>query len=40
MTYEDFKDLPRWTASDKVLHDKVFDIAKNPGELFEKGLKE
>ena len=30
MAYGDFKDLPRRTASDKVLHDKAFDIAKNP----------
>ena len=30
MTYTDFKDLPRRTASDKVLHDKAFNIAKNP----------
>ena len=27
--YEDFKDLPRRTASDKILRDKVFNIAKN-----------
>ena len=26
----DFKDLPRGTASGKVLHDKAFNIAKNP----------
>ena len=26
----DFKDLPRRTVSDKILHDKVFDIARNP----------
>ena len=26
--YGDFKDLPRRTASDKLLHDKVFDIVK------------
>ena len=26
----DFKDLPRRTASDKVLHDKAFTIAKYP----------
>ena len=26
----DFKDLPRRTASDKILCDKAFDIAKNP----------
>ena len=30
MTYGDFKDLPKRTAADKVLHDKAFNIAKNP----------
>ena len=30
MTYGDFKDLPRRTASDKVLREKAFNIAKNP----------
>ena len=30
MAYGDFKDLPRRTASDKVLHDKEFNIAINP----------
>ena len=30
MAYEDFKDLTRRTASDKILRDKVFIIAKNP----------
>ena len=30
MAYADFKDLTKRTASDKVLRDKVFDIAKNP----------
>ena len=30
MGYEDFKNLPRRTASDKVLYDKAFNIAKNP----------
>ena len=30
MDYGDFKDLARRTASDKVLRDKVFNIAKNP----------
>ena len=30
MAYGDFKDLSRRTASDKILHDKSFDIAKNP----------
>ena len=29
MVYEDFKDLKRRTASDKVLRDKAFNIAKN-----------
>ena len=29
MAYEDFKDLARRTASDKVLRDKAFNIAKN-----------
>ena len=29
MAYGDFKNLPRGTASDKVLHDKAFNIAKN-----------
>ena len=30
MTYGDFKNLTRRTASDKILCHKVFDIAKNP----------
>ena len=30
MVYGDFKDLARRIASDKVLRDKAFDIAKNP----------
>ena len=30
MAYGDFKDLPRTTGCDKVLHGKAFDIAKNP----------
>ena len=29
MKYGDFKDLARRTASDKVLRDKAFNIAKN-----------
>ena len=29
MAYEDFKVLTRRTASDKLLHNKVFNIAKN-----------
>ena len=28
MVYGDFKDLPKRTASDKVLRDKTFNIAK------------
>ena len=30
VAYGDFKDLARRTASDKVLWDKAFSIAKNP----------
>ena len=30
MGYRDFKDLTRRTASNKILHDKAFNIAKNP----------
>ena len=30
MAYRDFKNLARRTASDKLLRDKAFDIAKNP----------
>ena len=30
MAYGDFKDLERRAASDKVLRDKAFNIAKNP----------
>ena len=30
MAYGDFKDLVRRTAPDKVLRNKVFNIAKNP----------
>ena len=30
MAYGDFKDLTRITASDKILREKVFNIAKNP----------
>ena len=30
MVYGDFEDLNRRTASDKILLDKAFDIAKNP----------
>ena len=37
MAYGDFKDLKRRTASDKVLRDKAFNIAKNPNIM---GIKE
>ena len=30
MVHGDFKDIARRTASDKVLRDKAFNIAKNP----------
>ena len=30
MSYGDFKELAKRTASDKVLKDKAFNIAKNP----------
>ena len=30
MAYGDFKELTRRTASDKILRDKAFNIAKNP----------
>ena len=30
MAYGDFKDLNRRTATDKVLREKTFNIAKNP----------
>ena len=30
MAYGDFKDLAERTASDKILPDKAFNIAKNP----------
>ena len=39
MTYGDFKDLKRRTASDKVLRDKAFNIAKNPKyDRYQRGL--
>ena len=35
----DFKDLPRGTASDKVLRDKAFNIAKSPKyDEYQRGL--
>ena len=30
MAYGDFKDIKRRTASDKILRDKAFNIARNP----------
>ena len=30
MAYGDFKDLTKRTASDKILRDKAFNIAKSP----------
>ena len=39
MTYEDFKDLTRRTASDTIFRDKAFNIAKNPKyDEYQKGL--
>ena len=39
MAYGDFKDLTRRTASDKLLRNKAFNIAKNPKyDGYEKGL--
>ena len=39
MTYGDFKDLTRRTATDKMLHDKAFNIAKNSkDDGYQKGL--
>ena len=39
MAYRDFKDLARRTASDRVLRDKKFNIAKNPKYYgYQKGL--
>ena len=39
MLYEDFKDLTRRTASDKILRDKAFNIAKNSKyDGYQKGL--
>ena len=35
MAYGDFKDLARRTASDKVLRDRAFNIAKNPMDIKE-----
>ena len=39
MTYGNFKDLIRRTASDKILRDKAFNIAKNPKtDEYQRGL--
>ena len=39
MTYGDFTDWPRRTASDKVWHDKAINIAKTPTcDEYQKGL--
>ena len=39
MAYEDFKDLPRRTGSDKILHDKAFNIAKKTkDDRYQRGL--
>ena len=50
MTYADFKDLPRRTASDKVLCDKELNITKiqnmidikevNNSQIYDKGLQQ
>ena len=39
MAYGDFKDVARRAASDKVLRDKAFNIAKNPKyDRYQRGL--
>ena len=39
MAYRDFKDLTRRTASDKMLRDKAFNLAKNPNyDEYQRGL--
>ena len=38
MAYGDFKDLTRKTASDKILHKKAFNIAKNPKYGYQRGF--
>ena len=39
MAYGDFKDLKRRTASDNILRDKAFNIAKNPkSDGYQRGL--
>ena len=39
MAYGDFKDLTGRTASDKIFHDKAFNIAKNlKYDVYQRGL--
>ena len=39
MAFRDFEDLPRRTASDKILRDEAFNIAKNPKyDEYQRGL--
>ena len=39
MAHRDFKGLTRRTASDKILHDKAFNIAKNPNKCgYQRGV--
>ena len=39
MAFRDFEDLPRRKASDKILHDEAFNIAKNPKyDEYQRGL--
>ena len=39
MAYGDFKDIKRRTASDKILRDKAFNIARNPKyDEYQRGL--
>ena len=39
MTYGSFKDIKRRAASDKILKDKAFNIAKNPNyDEYQRGL--
>ena len=39
MAYRDFKDWTTRTASNKILHDKAFNIAKNPKyDVYQKDL--
>ena len=39
MAHGDFEDLTRRIASDKILRDKVFNVAKNPSyDRYQRGL--